>query len=83
MRGKALQRYLVDKEKDILPPFDNVVPIIFLKSQTFETLTKFMKKLLISTIPKIYDVNLVHLVMNLLIVLDVNVFLHIYLVKLL
>ena len=42
-----------------------------------------MKKLLISAIPKINDsMKYVHVVMNLMIVPDVNVFLHIYLVKL-
>ena len=43
-----------EREKELLPPFDNVVTTFF-KSQTFETLTKFIKKLLISTIPKIND----------------------------
>ena len=43
-----------EREKELLPLFDNVVTTFFL-SQTFETLTKFMKKLLISTIPKIDD----------------------------
>ena len=42
-----------EREKELLPPFDNVVPTSL--SQTFETLTKFIKKLLISTIPKIND----------------------------
>ena len=41
-------------EKELLPPFDNVVTTFFV-SQAFETLTKFIKKLLISTIPKIND----------------------------
>ena len=38
-----------EREKELLPPFDNVVTTFF------ETLTKFIKKLLISTIPKIND----------------------------
>ena len=43
-----------EREKELLPPFDKVVPTFFL-SQTFETLTKFIKQLLISTIPEIND----------------------------
>ena len=43
-----------EREKELLPPFDNVVPTFF-ESQTFETLTMFIKKLLICTIPKIND----------------------------
>ena len=42
-----------EREKELLPPFDNVVPTFF--KSNFETLTKFIKKLLISTIPKIND----------------------------
>ena len=43
-----------EREKELLPPFDNVVTT-FCLSKNFETLTKFIKKLLISTIPKIND----------------------------
>ena len=59
-------RQIVERGKEIFHPLDNEVHIIFFRSRTLETLTRFMQMLFISTIPKIHHTKL-HLMMNLMV----------------
>ena len=59
-------RQIAERGKEISHLLDNAVHVKKIRSQTLETLIRFMQMLFISTIPKMHHMKL-HLMMNLMV----------------